>query len=182
LPVVSEFAGICAACIQKRPDFEKIYYFGSYTGVIKKAVHLMKFSGIRRLAIPLSKLFDEIQLPNVDVVMPVPLHRKKLLVREFNQTAALAKYISKKIGARIAVSTLIKIKNTSAQTELSGTERRKNLKKAFAVAEDLSGLKILLVDDVITTGTTVAECARVLKKAGASEVHVAALARSLPKH
>ncbi|MCE5312632.1 MAG: ComF family protein [Nitrospiraceae bacterium] len=182
LPVVSEFASLCAACIEERPHFEKIHYYASYTGVIKEAIHLMKFSGIRRLAKPLAKLLGDIQLSVCDVVIPVPLHRTKLIAREFNQTAALAKHISKNTGARLLTSALIKTKLTQPQTSLSGVDRRKNLKKAFAVCEDISGLKILLVDDVITTGATVAECARVLKKAGAAEVHVAALARSLPKH
>lgn len=182
LPVVSEFAALCAACIEEKPHFEKIHYYASYTGVMKEAIHLMKFSGLRRLAIPLAGVFENMNLPVVDAVMPVPLHRTKLLAREFNQTAALAKYISKKTGARLITSALIKTKLTQPQTALSGADRRKNLKKAFAVCEDVSGLKILLVDDVITTGATVAECARALKKAGASEVHVAALARSLPKN
>jgi ComF family protein len=182
LPVVSEFATLCAACIEEKPHFEKIHYYSSYKGVIKQAIHLMKFNDIRRLANPLAKLFDDMHLPQCDVVIPVPLHRIKLIAREFNQTAALAKHISKNTGARLVTSALIKTKLTQPQTALSGTDRRKNLKKAFAVCEDIRGLKILLVDDVITTGATVAECARVLKKAGASEVHIAALARSLPKN
>jgi ComF family protein len=114
-----------------------------------------------------------------DLILPVPLHRERLRQRGFNQALILARTFFPHLQARIETTALVRTRRTVAQTGLSGAARRKNIKGAFkAVEAKVVGRKILLIDDVFTTGTTVNECARILCKAGAREVQVLTLARS----
>lgn len=118
-------------------------------------------------------------LETPDHIVPVPLHPKKLRQRGFNQALLLARSFFPGERKKIRSDILVKIRETESQTGLSGTERRKNLRNAFQVKNSgaVSGKKLLLVDDVYTTGTTVRECARMLMKAGAVNVDVLTLAR-----
>lgn len=141
----------------------------------------MKFNRVKRLSRPLGLLLLELPIPKCDAIVPVPLHKNRLRQREFNQTAAISFFLSKKLKIPLALNILRKIKETPPQTEVSGRERLINIKNAFIASENIKGLKVLLVDDVITTGATVAECAKALKRAEAKSVIVAALARSKPK-
>ena len=113
------------------------------------------------------------------ILIPVPLDIKKLKSRGYNQTEELAKELSKILLAPVLSNNLIKIKSTQAQIELSGKEREQNLKNVFIIKNptEFAGKKIFLVDDVYTTGSTMEECARVLKKAGAKQVWGIAVAR-----
>jgi ComF family protein len=112
--------------------------------------------------------------------MPVPLTRGRLVTRRFNQAAILAQAVSGLTGMRYEPLALQRIKRTRPQVGLSREQRRDNVAGAFAVADiktdELAGAKIVLIDDVITTGATVRACARILKRAGASRVDVLALA------
>jgi ComF family protein len=156
--------------------------FGIYDGALKESIHLLKFNGIKRLARPLSMLLLQLPLGKYDGVVPVPLHPKKLREREFNQTALLARFISKSLKIPILLNVLEKTRETKLQTEVSGQGRRANLRKAFSAVDNVSGMHLLLLDDVITTGATVRECAAILRKAGAADVQAIALARSVPKY
>jgi len=119
------------------------------------------------------------------VVVPVPLHRRKLRQRGFNQTELIAKEALKlqpwKGRLSLGPSVLERRRETQSQTGLTRHQRRENMRGAFVVvrSEEIAGREILLVDDVFTTGTTVSECARVLRRAGASKVWVATVARTL---
>lgn len=119
--------------------------------------------------------------PEIDLIVPVPLHWKKLWWRRFNQSAVLSRLLSQKSGKPICLEGLKRIRNTKAQRLLDKDARLKNLAGAFAVnlkqLEKLKGKSILLVDDVLTTGTTVNECIKVLHKAGISSVYVLTFAR-----
>lgn len=167
--------------MKNAPPFSRILYYGIYEGALKKAVHLLKFGGIRRLSKPLSALLADLPLPPVDGIIPVPLHRKKLRAREFNQTALLARLLAKNLQVPLIADSLRKERDTPPQTEVSGRERMKNVKGVFSVIEKVEGLDLLLVDDVVTTGATAGECAKVLVKAGAKSVTVVCLARSMPR-
>ena len=138
----------------------------------------MKFYGLKRLAKPLGKLLLNFDLPELDGVVPVPLSIKRLRERGFNQSLLIARVISKEIKAPLLMDTLLKKKDTLPQTGLSARERMLNLKNAFDIRGDIRGLRLLLVDDVMTTGATVKECSKELMKAGAKEVTVLTLARS----
>lgn len=118
-------------------------------------------------------------LTRPDLIIPVPLHRKRLRERGFNQALLLARTFYPEERRIIDFSTLIRQQHTAPQTGLSGKIRRSNLKKAFRITDKgrVTGKRVVLVDDVFTTGTTVSECARVLKRAGATKVDVLTLAR-----
>lgn len=181
MPTLSPHTIRCAACTETPPPFTKILCHGLYEGALKEAVHLLKFGGLRRLAQPLSELLASLPLPDADVIVPVPLHRNRLLEREFNQTAVLGRHLSRRVGLPIRLNALRKHRETRRQTAMTGKERLKNLRKAFTADASLKDVRILLLDDVITTTATVRECARTLREAGAPEVTVVALARSRPK-
>ncbi len=120
-------------------------------------------------------------MPRVDAVLPVPLYKNRLRQREFNQSALLAKYLAKGIGSTLLIDSLVKMKDTKPQVGLSSNERLKNMKNAFWIQnkEVVEGKDILLIDDVSTTGATIRECSKVLKKAGAGNIHVLTLAHGM---
>jgi ComF family protein len=138
----------------------------------------MKFSGIRRLARPLAELLNELPIPPMDGVVPVPLTRRTLRERGFNQTLLLARKLSQSRGIPLFMDTLVKKKDTPPQIGLSAKERVSNLRNAFSATGSAAGRKLILVDDVMTTGATVGECAKTLINAGAEEVLVVTLARA----
>jgi ComF family protein len=155
--------------------------FGLYNGALRKAINLLKYYSIKRLEHPLSDVLLHVKLPEVDGVVPVPLYRKRLRQRGFNQSALLAKHAAGNLGVPLVTDCLMKTRDTVQQVGLDAVERKKNIRNAFAVQnrEPVYGKKILLVDDVITTGATVRECSKVLKKAGAHDVYVLALAQGV---
>lgn len=122
-------------------------------------------------------------LADTDLVVPVPLHRWRLFGRRFNQSAILARLLARQAGKAVAPDLLVRRRRTTPQARLSGRKRRHNLQGAFAVrrgrAADAAGRRVLLVDDVLTTGATADECARALQRAGAKSVYVATLARTV---
>ncbi len=126
-------------------------------------------------------LFHSLKLQTqfIDVIIPVPLHYSRLLKRGFNQSGEIGKCLAKKLGLPFNDQFLKKVKKTKAQAELHLDDRSKNLRAAFMVQKDLSGMHIALVDDVMTTGSTVNEVAKVLKQAGAKRVEVWVLAHAL---
>jgi ComF family protein len=151
-----------------------------------EVISRFKFRGAARLAKPLGTLLAEYRDPEFpflefDLLVPVPLHRQRLRERGFNQSLLLARRIAQVHSLPVDATTLQRVRYTQPQTELSGPERRKNIRQAFAVARttSISGKRVLLIDDVFTTGATVQECAKTLLKAGAKRVDVLTLARVL---
>lgn len=175
----------CGDCRERLPAFDSARAVGYYQGVLVEAIHLFKYQAKTRLSRYLAALMVEAarKMPGVqeglDVVLPVPLHRGRLRQREFNQSLLLAHKLSRGLHVPLLIDVLERSRWTRPQVELDGEERRKNVRKAFVVKrpERIEGLRVLLVDDVYTTGATVNECAKVLKKAGAKAVHVLTLAR-----
>lgn len=180
IPSVSELTTICGACIKIRQPFSKIIYYGLYEGNLRKAVHILKFNGIKRLANPLSRLLFELPIPKADLIIPVPLHLKRLREREFNQTALIGLCLSKELKIPMIIDNLLKTKETPPQTSLGRKERIENVKKAFSSFQGVANSDILLIDDVITSGATVRECSVSLIESGAKSVTVLALAHSTP--
>ncbi|MFN3740751.1 MAG: ComF family protein [Thermodesulfovibrionales bacterium] len=171
-------SSICGDCIQNRPFFKSSFIYGLYDGILKEAIHQLKYSGLRNLASPLSGLLLELSFPEADLIVPVPPDRYRLKNRGFNHTSLIARELSKRLKIPLIIDGLIKIKTTPQQINLKREERLKNLRGAFRAIRSFSGQRILLVDDVITSGATASECARALIKAGASEVYLVAIARS----
>ncbi len=176
-PLISDISSICGACHKSEPYFERALCFGLHEGALQKAISLFKFNGIKRLSSPLSKKIALKRLPATHIVIPVPLHKRRLKEREFNQSALLGKHIADISGAPLILNSLIRSRDTLPQVGLNAKERKKNIRNAFKVHEPQSvkGKRVMLVDDVFTTGATVQECSKVLKKAGAKEVHVVTL-------
>lgn len=179
IPSISEQTSICGECLKTKQPFSRIIYYGLYDSSLKKAIHLLKFRGIKRLAKPLSRLLLELPIPESDLIIPVPLHLKKLREREFNQTALIGSWLSKELNIPIKIDNLFKIKETPPQTMLRRKERLENMKNAF-FATGVMNADILLIDDVITSGATVRECSKSLMQKGAKSVTVLALAHSRP--
>jgi len=173
----------CGACRAKPPAFTQTWSLFPYQSPLKEAVILFKYRGKRSLAKPfLQAMIPALPtLPTIDVLMPVPLHPQRLRDREYNQSLLLAHGLSQHLQIPLVLSCLLRIKVTVPQTSLSRKERLTNLHRAFAIddATRIKGQRILLIDDVFTTGTTLHECAKVLRKAGSGPVFGLTLARML---
>jgi ComF family protein len=153
--------------------------FGLYSGSLSEAIHLLKFSGLKRLAKPLGKLLTELPIPPMDGIVPVPVTKRTLGTRGFNQALLLSVVLSRHTKIPVYMDVLYKKRDTPPQIGLGARERARNLKNAFEVKGRLDKPRLLLLDDVMTTGATVKECARTLVKAGAQEIVVVTLARSM---
>jgi competence protein ComFC len=165
--------------MKKKPVYTKCITYGIYEGALAEALHQFKFYGLKRLAKPLGNLLLDIDLPKTDGIIPVPLSIKGLRDRGFNQSLLLARIIAKEMKIPLLMDVLSKKKETLPQIGLSSKERLSNLKGSFEAREDIDGRRLLLVDDVITTGATVTECSKELLRAGAEDVAVVALARAV---
>lgn len=177
-PFASEYAGLCGDCLRERPPFSRVITYGLYSDALKEAVHLLKFTSIKRLSRPLGMLLAGLDIPEADLIVPVPLSTRELRKRGFNQTLLISRALSKTTGIPLGPGLLYKKRETPPQVSLPRRERLLNLKGAFAAREGLEGRRVILVDDVVTTGATARECSRAILKAGAEEVFVAAVARS----
>jgi ComF family protein len=153
--------------------------YGLYEGALMEAIHLLKFRGTRRLARPLSTMISGLDLPeDADVIMPVPMTRTALVKRGFNQSALVAAGVGRERGISLRLDLLHKIKETPPQLGLSRRARLSNLRGAFSAEPGVKGLRVIVLDDVITTGATMRECARALKRAGAAEITALSSART----
>ena len=178
MPFSSALSSMCGQCFKHFPPFSKVINFGIYEGALAEAIHQLKFHGIRRISKPLASLLSNVSLPVVDGIVPVPLHIKDLRARGFNQSLLIARKLSRGLCLPLFMDILIKKKATPPQIGLSAKERISNVKNAFTVQGNVKGQRILLVDDVMTTGATVRECSHALVNAGSREVIVATLARA----
>jgi ComF family protein len=180
----------CGLCQHSEPPFAKAAAYGSYEGGLRELIHLLKYDHVRPASSVLGRMLAEVieglaPLFKAEVlVVPVPLSPRKLRQRGFNQSEAIARAALKLVrGDALVLRTtaLERRRETQSQTGLSRHQRQENVRGAFAVAspEQVAGREVLLVDDVFTTGTTVSECARILRRAGASNIYVATVARTL---
>lgn len=143
-------------------------------------IHHFKYGNRFALAKPFADLLTELVPENTDCLIPVPLHFQKLRERRYNPPALIANCLSKILSIPLYLDVLKKISPSTSQTGLSKTERKKNVEKTFRVfkPEKIADKRILLVDDVYTTGATTDECGRALEKQGAFDVKILTLARS----
>lgn len=182
---------LCGLCRRVTPSYARAVAYGSYDGGLRELIHLLKYQSVRpaadvlgeMLAAAIAKFRPNFEQKTV-LVVPVPLHRGKLRERGFNQSELIARAALKLLPAdgHFKLSPVLKrVRPTTSQIGLTQHQRRENLRGAFAVMnpEETKGNEILLVDDVVTTGTTVSECARILRRAGAFNVWVASVGRTL---
>lgn len=170
---------VCEECKNVDFGFESARAPLKYDGVGKGIVHALKYRGytrvVERLAVPL--MLQALEDDCFDAVVPVPLHRSRLRKRGFNQAELLARGVAGKINATVS-DTLEVVRSTRDQVELSAAQRRANVAGAYSARKPIRG-KVLLVDDVFTTGATMSACAATLVRAGAREVHALSLCRTV---
>jgi len=177
---------VCGSCSTSHPPFDAARAALAYEGASRDLIHAFKYRNKTHLRRPLALLTLEslsefIGSRRPDLIMPVPLHRKKLASRGFNQAVLLGEILSQRLKLPLDRRNLRRIRWTEPQVNLAAGDRRKNVKGAFAVQDSslVKGSRVLLVDDVLTTGSTAEECGRVLKASGAADVTVITVARAL---
>lgn len=183
---------ICPVCTIEEPAYRRAAAYGRYDDVLRKLIHLLKYDRVRPVASVLGRLLSRVvpelfpqPWPERVLVSPVPLHPRRRWHRGFNQSELIARELVRRCdvpGIALAPrSLLVRKRFTESQTGLSRDQRLANLRGAFSVPHPIkvANRNILLVDDVLTTGTTVGECARTLQRAGAASIYVVTVARAL---
>jgi ComF family protein len=177
---------LCGNCLENKTYFSCARAVVSYETIILHAIHQFKYGSNISVGALLASFMADFSFPDVDftdysLIIPVPLHIKRLRQRGFNQSLILAHALAKKWHIPVNFSLLKRHKFTLTQTGLNKAERNKNIKGAFEVSDkkNITGKNVILVDDVYTTGATINECAKILTKAGAQKVTVLTLARVL---
>ncbi len=180
-----EIDHLCKTCLKEKIYFNIARAMGLYEGSLREAILRFKYNHKTMLLKPLGDLmakyhYDSINLSSYDLLIPIPLHKKRLKERGFNQSLILSRQIQKRYQIPIDYLSIVKIRPTPPQVNLKFKERRANVKGSFQIKdpERIKQKRILLIDDVFTSGATANECARVLIKGGAERVDVLTLARA----
>lgn len=178
--------GGCLHCRQRHPAYVRARPMGAYDGVLRHAIHQFKYRDRPQLAVPLGRLLADYareQAPALnglrfDAVLPVPMHAVRQRQRGYNQSERLARVAGRELGLPLSTNVLVRIRPTRPQVGLSAERRRTNLRGAFAVRqpEAVAGKTLLLIDDVVTSGSSLYECSVTLKAAGAAAVYALTLA------
>ena len=175
----------CANCEHRTLHFDSAVAAYRSRGLVRKLVHEFKYGHQRHLRHPLAEWLGEtmsdprLQGRRFDLIVPVPLHPARERERGFNQATLLAELLARQVAVPLR-AVLERIRYTTTQTAYDRAERMENLRDAFRLRKNMNvrELHVLLIDDVLTTGSTLSECARVLKEAGAISVHAATAARA----
>ncbi|MEW9897237.1 ComF family protein [Chitinivorax sp. PXF-14] len=169
----------CGACLRKPPAFDATHCSLAYAFPLDTLLHAAKYGRRISLLPLLATLLAEHELSAIDLVLPMPLSPARLAERGFNQSLELARPLARH-GLTIQADSLAKPRETPHQADLPWKARVRNIKSAFVSHARLDGLRVLLVDDVMTTGASLNELARVARQAGAARVETLVLARTLP--
>ncbi len=174
---------LCGTCLKRPPSFSTVHAAGIYQGSIKDAVHQLKYRNQPTLAEPLGQILAKVITTAgssfaPDCIVPVPLHPHRLRQRGYNQALEVARPIARELRVPLETTLLQRNRKTQQQQGLSATERRSNLRNAFVLTSKTVPRKILLIDDVMTTGETVRECCRTLVAGGVEDVQVAIIGRA----
>jgi ComF family protein len=172
---------VCGACLEQPPRFEKVEAVFAYRYPVDSLIRAYKYHGRLALARVLGELLAAAVAPGVDVIVPTPLAPGRLAERGYNQALEIARVIAGATGVRLAPDACRKTVDTPPQATLPWKERARNVRRTFVCDAELDGACVAVVDDVMTTGSTLNELARVLRKAGAASVRGWVVARALPR-
>lgn len=184
-PVCAEptLAGaVCGACLARPPRFDRVLAPAAYAYPLDRLIQSFKYSG----NLPVAPLLAELMLPAIrteplpDVIVAMPLSAERLRERGFNQSLEIARLIGARVGVPVDTAACIRVRHSEAQSVLPFQRRADNIKGAFVCMGDFSGRSVAVVDDVLTTGSTLNELARVLKTCGAARITGWMAARTLP--
>jgi len=172
---------LCGRCLQKRPVFEYAQAMFHYQSPIDTLILGLKFnaqlSHARLLGQLMAGRLAHSEIPQPELLVPVPLHRQRLRERGFNQSLELARHIGRILAVPVAVDICRRQRETAKQSSLPASERRRNVRNAFVCQSSLMGRHVTIVDDVMTTACTANELAQALRRAGARRVDVWVCAR-----
>jgi ComF family protein len=177
-----EISNRCLDCLHKKTHYSKLIFVFNYKDLVRKRIIEYKFQNkkylFRCFAENLTKKIMQLNV-RFDIIVPVPIHKKRLKKRGYNQSSLIAKAVAKALKIKFIDNLLYKIKNTVPQSSLSEKERKLNVRRAYIVRDNqiIKDKIILLIDDIFTTGATVEECSKELKEAGAKDVIVATIAK-----
>lgn len=173
----------CGQCLQKPPAFDHSLSLFYYDKEAIRLIHQLKFKqklvNSRLLGTMLADAIQRHAVALPDCILPVPLHHKRLRQRGFNQSIELARTAAKKFNIPLDVQSVVRLRDTQAQSGLDKKQRRKNIRSAFEIVQPLDAHHVAIVDDVVTTQSTVNELARSLKRAGVKRVDVWSVARAV---
>ena len=175
----------CGRCLAHPPHYDRTLAVFQYEFPLDKLIQSFKYGHRLSLSAYFGRELLDAAQPvaaglNLDMIVPLPLHRARLRERGFNQALELARPVAAGLGLPLESSTCTRIRATPAQATLPWKERERNIRGAFACQRDLTNRRVLLIDDVMTTGASLDECARTLKLHGAAEVTLLIVARTLP--
>lgn len=180
-PVENDETEVCYDCSKRKHAFERGVALWGYTDETRNSIYRFKYQNCRvyskvYVEEMIDSLGDIIKSWKCEAILPVPIHARKLRERGFNQAELLAKDLSEILGIKMDAGILARNRYTKPQKELDDNERIKNLENAFIIQENVVQYKrVLLVDDIYTTGATIDSCAKVLKEKGVEEVYVVCL-------
>jgi ComF family protein len=181
LPLKATEAELCGACLAKPPRLDRIRSAVAYDDISRSIAIRLKYGRRVGLARTMSRYMRPLvgEMPANALLVPVPLHRSRLWSRGFNQSAIVARELSRRTGVPLSVDALIRARRTPPLKGLNMRQRRRTVAGAFRANRDidLTGRTVILIDDVLTTGSTANACARALKKAGAARVDLVSWAR-----
>ena len=180
LPVTTP--DICSVCLTSLSTYTRIIAACRYAFPVDALIHSLKYQSNLVIAPILANLLmDKINLSDLpDFILPMPLHPKRLRERGFNQAVEIGRYISQKYKIRMLLESCIRVKNTPFQAGLPWRERKKNIRDAFICTVDLTDKHVVILDDVMTSGATMIELAKVLHHQGAAKINGWVIARTLP--
>jgi len=170
---------LCGSCLADPPHFDETTALWLYEFPCDRLVQALKYRAWLGLASFFAQRLASHATGTADVLIPMPLHPERLAQRGFNQALEIARSLAARTGMALDARAVRRVHNTAPQTDLPYDERAKNIRDAFETRVDLSGKAVAVVDDVMTTGATANELARVLKRAGAARVHNLVVARAV---
>lgn len=170
---------ICKECLKKKIYYDRLIFCNEYEGTIQDKIVAYKFYGKKYLYHFFTELlYERLKAEVADIIIPVPISKRRMNERGYNQAAIIAKKLSVLLDIKYNKNTLVKIKDTKRQSNLSKEERYKNIINSFKLADiyDIANKSVILIDDVFTTGVTANECSKELRRGGAYKITVATIA------